>query len=101
MSGRPCSGSPYPFSQPQESPMSNGTTALRVSPVDLITALQEGENAKALVPQLQSENAKLERERNEAQEHNQKLELSIRNYRDQIDALNAQVRTLRSERDDA
>lgn len=81
--------------------MSSGNTAIPVSPVDFITMLQDLTNKAALVPDLQFENSRLERERNEAQDHNQKLELSIRGYRDQIDALNAKVRSLAVERDDA
>lgn len=83
--------------------MSNGTTAVPVSPVvnDLIATINAGQAAIARLPELEATIRDLTAKLDASQAHAQELELKGRDYRDQIDHLHGQVRSLREERDDA
>lgn len=83
--------------------MSNGTTAVPVSPVvnDLIATINAGQAAIARLPELEAAIRDLTAKLDASQAHAQELELKGRDYRDQIDHLHGQVRSLREERDDA
>lgn len=82
--------------------MSNGTTAIPVSPVaDMIAALHAGEAAKARVPELEAARADLANKLDAAQYHNQRLEENILAYKNTIADLTSKVRSLEVERDDA
>jgi len=82
--------------------MSNGNTAIPVSPVlDIIKQLQAGEEARALLPNLELELQRVKGQLEQSQNHAQALELKCRDYRDQIDQLNTKVRQTQGERDEA
>jgi hypothetical protein len=68
---------------------------------DLMRELQAGEEARAKVPALQAQADDLTRKLDDAQRHAQGLEANIFEYKRTIDGLNAKVRSLEVERDDA
>jgi hypothetical protein len=68
---------------------------------DLMRELQAGEEARMQVPALTSQISDLTRRLDQSQRHSQELETSIIDYKRTIDGLNAKVRSLEVERDDA
>lgn len=82
--------------------MSNGNTAIPVSPVtDIIAALHAGEAAKARLPELETALAQQNKINETQAYHNQRLEENILGYKNQIAELTSKVRSLEVERDDA
>lgn len=82
--------------------MSNGNTAIPVSPVAQIMAeLAAGEQARARVPELTAMIDQLSDKLNESQRHAQNLELNCQSYRGTISDLTDKVRALEVARDDA
>lgn len=82
--------------------MSNGNTAIPVSPIaQIMQSLQEGEAAKAQVPELQNALKAEQIKAYDLSVHNQRLEENIIGYKNQISDLLARTRKLEGERDDA
>lgn len=82
--------------------MSNGPTAIPVSPVnDMVAALNAALASHARVPELETALKDSQFYLNKSQEHNQRLELNIIDYKNEIANLTSKVRSLEVERDDA
>lgn len=68
---------------------------------DILDAINEARTALDERPQLQSQVEQLTKSLAKAEQHSCALELHIRNYKEEIANLNAKVRSLEVERDDA
>lgn len=82
--------------------MSNGPTAIPVSPVnDMVAALNAALASHAKVPMLEASVDDLAKKLDTAQYHNLRLEENILGYKNTIADLTSKVRSLEVERDDA
>lgn len=82
--------------------MSNGNTAIPVSPVtDMVAALNAALASHAKVPELEASLSRQSDTIDKLSYHNQRLEENILGYKNQIAELTSKVRSLEVERDDA